>query len=466
MLGNGTKNLARKSGGTGSFVDPETERQFRLSQAREGHRTVAVILIALATLGAATGFLDYLRLDTAAFTQALFLRAIYVAALIAGAWVAWHRSDSYQILLQISAVLASVVTTALLMQYDPNQVSVMGAALLYVFATLVFLNVVSSSAATRWLISSINLIAAGMVPWFVQGEEPEGRVWLAIALAWTSIALLWFAARREEHLKRQQFASTAALRYQATHDPLTGLPNRRGFFEALDRLISRHAEDSSNDAGAQRLDRTSPDLTVVVLELDHFKGVNDRYGHDAGDLVLRALAQTLVDTGAKQNLGESATQSTGRSVNGNYPRQTGAAVQKSSSNTTLAQHQQPSWPRLHAFRMGGEEFTLILETDRRQPNQPITILNTLIEAIRELKVQAPTGQEINLRASCGAVRIDPTRNPIDEKTLAKALQGADRLLYRAKHRGRDRFFFEDYEQASKASDHSDNLGIEYIETKR
>jgi diguanylate cyclase (GGDEF)-like protein len=72
------------------------------------------------------------------------------------------------------------------------------------------------------------------------------------------------------------------LREQAVRDPLTGQLNRRGGAEQLDREIAR----------AHREHRP---LAVAMLDVDHFKQVNDRFGHDAGDAVLRALAGTMAE---------------------------------------------------------------------------------------------------------------------------------------------------------------------------
>jgi diguanylate cyclase (GGDEF)-like protein len=67
---------------------------------------------------------------------------------------------------------------------------------------------------------------------------------------------------------------------QTSRDPLTGLLNRRGIFEALEREVAR--------AG-----RSTSCLTVLFLDLDNFKEINDRYGHAAGDRVLTSVAQQL-----------------------------------------------------------------------------------------------------------------------------------------------------------------------------
>ncbi len=72
------------------------------------------------------------------------------------------------------------------------------------------------------------------------------------------------------------------LRHQSTIDPLTGLYNRRFFDESLKRELAR----------AQR---SQSACSVVMVDLDHFKRINDTYGHDGGDLVLKAAARVIVE---------------------------------------------------------------------------------------------------------------------------------------------------------------------------
>ncbi len=96
--------------------------------------------------------------------------------------------------------------------------------------------------------------------------------------------LLMFAARRADRAearRREEAArSEAQLHYQAYHDPLTELPNRTSFHEALDKAVKR-AERQGTLAG------------VLCIDVDRFKLVNDSLGHSAGDALLRKVAARL-----------------------------------------------------------------------------------------------------------------------------------------------------------------------------
>ena len=86
------------------------------------------------------------------------------------------------------------------------------------------------------------------------------------------------AVLREE-IKQHKIAR-AELQRLATHDPLTGIRNRRHFLDCLDAEI-------------QRFQRYSNDFSLLMLDLDHFKKINDRYGHDCGDTVLIKFAKEI-----------------------------------------------------------------------------------------------------------------------------------------------------------------------------
>ena len=94
-------------------------------------------------------------------------------------------------------------------------------------------------------------------------------------------------ATRAELLSARQGERRA--RHQAGHDSLTLLPNRSGFSERLDDALRGD-------------ERTAPTLAVLYLDLDGFKPINDRHGHDAGDELLRVVAQRMSRSVRKQDL--------------------------------------------------------------------------------------------------------------------------------------------------------------------
>lgn len=104
-----------------------------------------------------------------------------------------------------------------------------------------------------------------------------------LALAGTATIYVRRALDTEAEARRelQRFAST---------DALTGLPNRRSFIEALERSILR----AGNDPGRK--------LSLAIFDIDHFKRINDRFGHPAGDDVIREVAVRALDSLRKRDL--------------------------------------------------------------------------------------------------------------------------------------------------------------------
>ena len=81
------------------------------------------------------------------------------------------------------------------------------------------------------------------------------------------------------YLQQRMELAQAALEYMARTDVLTGVANRRGFFEAAESLAAEHGE-----------------IALMMVDIDHFKRVNDRHGHAVGDELLKHVAQTIGDT--------------------------------------------------------------------------------------------------------------------------------------------------------------------------
>jgi diguanylate cyclase (GGDEF)-like protein len=171
---------------------------------------------------------------------------------------------------------------------------------------------------------------------------------------------------------------------RAASDALTGLPNRRAADETLARMAAH--------AG-----RTVSPLAVVLLDLDHFKQVNDVHGHDRGDQALAAVAQILITTLRASDF---------------------------------------------AARYGGEEFLILLpDTDRLGAHN----IAEKVRAQIERADMSPVGR---LTGSFGIAVI-----PDDAIDLSRLMRKADRALYAAKAGGRNRV-----ELAAPTGDAADGLG--------
>src|SRR5262249_44608756 len=91
------------------------------------------------------------------------------------------------------------------------------------------------------------------------------------------------AGERILHLEDTLVEAREEMRFRATHDVLTGLWNRGVIMELLQRELQR-----------SRRGHESGGVTIVLADIDHFKNVNDTYGHAAGDTALRKVAKTLL----------------------------------------------------------------------------------------------------------------------------------------------------------------------------
>ena len=167
----------------------------------------------------------------------------------------------------------------------------------------------------------------------------------------------------EEHHREQN------LRREADTDPLTQLTNRRGFDAQADEVLAACAE---NEAPA----------TVMMIDIDHFKAVNDTHGHDGGDLVLRAVAASLADDVRSDDV---------------------------------------------LGRFGGEEFAVLM------PGADLTDASTRAEKLRtavaDLTVEVASGTDVQVTVSIGIAEYDGS--------LEEALHRADAALYLAKDNGRN-----------------------------
>ncbi|CAM4043328.1 diguanylate cyclase [Roseateles saccharophilus] len=199
---------------------------------------------------------------------------------------------------------------------------------------------------------------------------------LMLACMLPAVAVLTARLSRIRHRLSQQreelARALAQLQAIATRDELTGLPNRRQMQALMDQELLRSR-------------RHGHDFCIALLDLDHFKRVNDLHGHAAGDAVLRAFAQA----------GQAALRAT----------------------DVLA-------------RWGGEEFIVLMPDTAMPP--ALAGMQRLRQQVAALRVDVGGGEAVAITVSIGLTGHHPG------DTLAQTLQRADQLLYQAKHQGRDR----------------------------
>ena len=175
----------------------------------------------------------------------------------------------------------------------------------------------------------------------------------------------------EYHLQKEREHLLAKLSELTVTDELTGLFNRRKFNLELEAFFTRHQ-------------RVGEIFGLLILDIDHFKKVNDTFGHQTGDMVLRRLSKTL-----KENL---------RSID-------------------------------LAFRYGGEEFAVLLPGVNLDELK--FVADRLRQAVKKIKDWV-MNTELKITISVGGVLAD------EADTVTRLIELADQRLYQAKNTGRNK----------------------------
>jgi diguanylate cyclase (GGDEF)-like protein len=211
----------------------------------------------------------------------------------------------------------------------------------------------------------------------------------ALTLSYENKSLV--ASLREE--KQQTEKLNDELREMSLKDPMTGLQNRRFFLEIIKpeavnfTTQLRFAKENSNKR------KESPHIIygIFLVDIDHFKRVNDTYGHDSGDMVLKQFSNILTDAVRTDDL---------------------------------------------VVRWGGEEFLVILRKTEYE------FLFTFSERIRKTVQETPfklsTGKTINKTCSVGFVPYPFVDGKPSIMDVEQTINVADRALYYAKNRGRNK----------------------------
>lgn len=216
------------------------------------------------------------------------------------------------------------------------------------FAALICLVVLSGSTLLRGLVLPPDLAARTLLPGALMALMVAAPLAYAIG----------------QHL-RAVHQHAARLEHALNHDPLTGVHSRSSLSAAV-------------------LEACNRPCAVILADIDHFKGFNDRHGHVAGDLALRQFAAVLTGNCRAEDL---------------------------------------------VARYGGEEFAILM------PNTSLADGYTAARRLARRTRQSPIflgSRTLTLTASFGVAALPPGT------TLDTALKQADRALYRAKHAGRNR----------------------------
>ncbi len=195
------------------------------------------------------------------------------------------------------------------------------------------------------------------------------------------------AGQRIINLQNELINAREALRIQATHDALTGLMNRATIFDALQKELSRS-------------ERSGRPLGLAMIDLDHFKNVNDTYGHQAGDLVLKETARRMAQI--------------------------------------LRTYDQLG-------RYGGEEFMAVL------PDCDLACSTSAAERLRSGLADQPilleNNQSLVVTVSVGIY----STSEYPKASICELIRAADAALYRAKRQGRNRVAVGCAEEAQQSA---------------
>jgi diguanylate cyclase (GGDEF)-like protein len=361
------------------FLDPELEHQFILSYRSAARLWVRVSLVVALSSVCGFAIIDHVLLvgprlaapDIWRFGLQLPLVLIMLVLTTPRLYMRW-----YQPAVQIAAPLFGVGTVLMAVEATPAQLPLVAARLLLAAFYFYFMLGMTFGAALR---TNIALIAA------YAGAALLG--WIDPKVATYSLFVLFSAnliggsgSYTLEYANRVAFLERRRLAEVAMHDGLTGLLNRAALEEQA-RSLWQHAQ-------VQR-----QPVSVLLIDIDHFKAYNDRYGHQAGDRCLREVAIAIGSAARRRPLDMIA-------------------------------------------RYGGEEIIAILVGGSRP--EAAAAATRILKSVADLGI-AHGGSTTRpyLTVSVGVATVEPG----EEYSHERAVRLADMALYRTKERGRDGWSF-------------------------
>ena len=249
--------------------------------------------------------------------------------------------------------------------------SLLGAAFLFAACGEIWSNPAKLStqipAAAIFAVHGCVLSVRGILAHVLGASPPQGGGIIFIALAVEAVAFIINASFFLTSLAKEQIETSH--RNAALLDPLTGLANRRGFFAEAERLLAR---------------RRGQSLAVILFDLDHFKTINDNFGHHVGDKALRLFASVMRSSVLKDDI---------------------------------------------VARIGGEEFALVM---------PATLARGTATANTVVSEFAKAASIVEGMPILATVSAGIAASAEDSFIIDLVLVRADRALYRAKALGRNR----------------------------
>jgi diguanylate cyclase (GGDEF)-like protein len=364
---------------SGAFINSDVEADFQRARRDTGCKSflfVTIVVLLVVVIGIA---IDALDLTGGKRQLAVGMRIVVAISLLTIlAILVRHRSALTSLVVVEALAITALTFVTAITRGASEGMSPGDYALPTVMVAVGFLFLLPSTPRTWFIMIIIFMLGNIITLWVLVGQAHLNTVIFTGVQSTAGILVAAYLGFRDKMRQREEFASSGMskvlaekLSKLATTDSLTGVANRREFFHVARKEISR----------AQRNDRV---LSVLMFDIDHFKNINDQYGHAAGDDVLINIADTC--------------QKALREID------------------TLG-------------RLGGEEFGILLpETDLAEATKVAERLRQSMKVIRP-GGSATTG---TVTMSVGAAQWRASHEDFEE-----LMARADRALYDAKRAGRN-----------------------------
>jgi diguanylate cyclase (GGDEF)-like protein len=359
---------------------PDLEPGFREAlQTTQFRNLVGCMLVSLAVLVVFAG-LDVLRLRFVQedlwpryFQQVMVPRWIGIVLLAVGTWVVATRRAGRWL---VPLVVAQMVMYAVISFSLGHTLGAMGIPMAHGVGLLIIMVVFYPCGLSFYesLAASLGCwLAALLTGVWLLPPDPMGHHWIDCVVMLFAMGVAAMNGYLREYAMREQYLMRHLLDWDAGHDPLTGLANRRIFGEW-------------GAASLAQAQRTGERVALAIMDVDHFKAYNDQYGHVAGDVALQQLGRLIA--------------------------------------------QQVRRPLDLAVRLGGEEFAVFsFGEDARSLGARLSQMQEALRKQAIPHVASPTAPWLTV--SVGVAQSEAQDN------LDSLYRRADLLLYRAKAAGRN-----------------------------